>query len=251
MSQIFSKELPVRHVSIRVPWMDNAWTGHICGNPLANHACMALRRISEGRRDDFEQSVAGRPWSELEPQQLPPCAEEHGAFMSERAYSRRFNHPYVDFEAAYSGFLPTTFEHPAYSAAAIPYAWMLREKVEGANGEKGLAERFGVTFDANREPNLRNGNTAWVQARDNQLALLDTFFSALKPDASLCFFYAKATPLRDDPRRVIVGVGRVKHVASHHEYRHETDTLPSSVIWERNVRHSIRRKRCSDHTVTA
>jgi hypothetical protein len=89
--------------------MDNAWTGHVCTNPIGNHACMALRRISEGRRDDFEQSVAGKAWSELEAHQLPPCADEHGAFMSERAYSRRFNHPYVGFEEAYSGFLSCSF----------------------------------------------------------------------------------------------------------------------------------------------
>src|SRR5690606_20476467 len=144
LSQTSAKELPLRHVSIRVPWMDNAWTGHVCQNPLGNHACMALRRISEGRRDDFERSVAGRSWSELEVDQLPPCAEEHGAFMSARAYSRRFNHPYVDYEPAYSGFLPTTFEHPSYSAACIPYAWMLREKVEGTADDEGLANRFGV-----------------------------------------------------------------------------------------------------------
>ena len=34
-----------------------------------------------------------------------------------------------------------------------------------------------------------------VQERGNQLAMLDTFFGALRPQESLCFFYAKQTPL--------------------------------------------------------
>jgi len=236
-----SGNLPVRHMSIRVPWSDIGWTGHICRNPKGNHACMALNRISQDREDDFEQSMAGKAWSELPMNRLPPCAEEHGAFMSSHAYVRCFNHPYVDFEERYKGFLPTTFEHPAYSAACIPYAWMLREKVENTpEGGDGIAAKFGVEFDASREPILKFGAKTWVQERENQLALLDTFFSAAKPELSLCFFYAKATPLSEDPRRVIIGVGRVKAIDSHKEYEHKSDKRPSSIVWERNIHHSIR-----------
>jgi hypothetical protein len=69
---------------------------------------------------------------------------------------REFNHPYADFEPGYEGFRTTRFTHPPHSAACIPYAWMLRSKVEGeAEGEVGLAERFGVDYDVNREPELR------------------------------------------------------------------------------------------------
>ena len=234
------QELPIRHVSVRVPWNDIGWTGHICRNPIGNRACLALPRIAEDRKDDQEQELAGTSWSsDLATNRLPACAAERGAFMSDRPYSRRFNHPYADYESAYKGFRPTTFDHSAYSAACIPFAWMLREKVEGKDNEKGLASAFGLDFDPNREPDLQF-NTPWVQQRDNQLALLDSFFSALKPEKSLCFFYAKATPLSEDPRRVIIGVGRVKQIDPHREYEHATDQRPNSVIWERNVHHSIR-----------
>jgi len=45
-----------------------------------------------------------------------------------------------------------------------------------------------------REPVIHNRfgkevETDWVQERDNQLALLDTFFSAVRPEESLCFIY--------------------------------------------------------------
>ncbi|MGG7643912.1 AAA family ATPase [Rhodovulum sp. YNF3179] len=241
MNQISKKALPVRHVSIRVPWSDNGWQGYVCDNPAGNHACLALSRISENRKDDFEQSVAGKAWSDLSIDQLPPCADEHGAFMSERPYARRLNHPYANYEPSYRGFRTTTFEHPAFSAACIPYAWMLRGKVEGeTEGDEGTALRYGIDFDPNREPELKSAGKTWVQERKNQIALLDTFFSALVPELSLCFFYAKATPLSEDPRRVIVGVGRVKRVDAHHEYEHATEDHPRSIIWERNVHHSVR-----------
>ncbi len=237
-----SAALPVRHISIRVPWSDLGWTGRICRNPLANQSCLVLRRTSENRDDEFEAENAGRAWSELATEQLPPCAEEHGAFMSDCSYKRSFTHPYQSFEPGYEGFRETTYVHPAYSASCTPYAWMLRDLVRGEEGEIGRAERYGIDYDENREPTLKHGNPTWIQARDNQLALLDAFFSAVQPEASLCFFYAKATPLSEDPRRVIMAVGRVSRVEPFVEYVHATDERPNSVVWERNVHHTIREK---------
>ena len=121
-------EFPARHLSIRVPWSDVGWDGRICVNPLANHACLALKRISENRNDQAEERLAGTQWSELSIDMLPPCAEEHGAFMSPLPYKRVFTHPYTDFEPGYELFRPTSFVHPAYTAACTPYAWALREK---------------------------------------------------------------------------------------------------------------------------
>ena len=97
--------------------------------------------------------------------------------------------------------------------------------VEGnpKKNEAGLAEQLQLGWIADREPDLKNKwgesvETAWVQERENQLVLLDTFFSALRPEESLCFFYAKCTPLSEQTRRVIVGVGRVLSVGEPTEY---------------------------------
>jgi hypothetical protein len=72
--------------------------------------------------------------------------------------------------------------------------------------------------------------------------MLDTFFGAVQPEASLCFFYAKRTPLVDDSRHVIVGVGRVLSVSGSTEYKHKIIDPKKlrCVLWERNVSHSIR-----------
>lgn len=121
-----------------------------------------------------------------------------------------------------------------YSAACIPFRWMLKK--EGAE----LVERYNLGFQPDREPDL-GFDADWIQDRANQLVMLDTFFGAVRPDESLCFFYAKDTPLSASIGRVIVGVGVVRAVDEHVEYKYSTSNpLHRSVLWERNVEHSIR-----------
>ena len=121
-----------------------------------------------------------------------------------------------------------------YSAACLPYRWMLRE--ESAD----IVEQYDLGFQPDREPDL-GFDTGWLQERSNQLVMLDTFFGAIRPDESLCFFYAKDTPLSASAGRVIVGVGLVRAIDEHVEYQYATRNPPHrSVLWERNVEHSIR-----------
>ena len=159
------------------------------------------------------------------------------------------NHPYAEiFPDTHGHFKETQFVQPPYSAACVPFRWMLRGKVEGDPRENtpGLAERLQIGWVPDREPEIRNKSgyeveTAWVQERENQLALLDTFFGALRPEESLCFIYAKRTPLSEQARRVIIGVGRVLSVGRAVEYIHSVDNPPlRCVLWERNIGHSIR-----------
>ena len=114
-------------------------------------------------------------------------------------------HPYTEFYPETHGhFAPTRFVHPAYSAACVPFRWMLRDNVEGAaNGSDiGIAERLKIGWVPDREPDIRNHQgkevkTAWLHERESQLAFLDTFLGALLPAESLCFFYAKRTRSRN------------------------------------------------------
>jgi hypothetical protein len=188
-------------------------------------------------------------FNELDKDDLPPCEGERVSFMASNSLTRTMNHPYADiYPDTHGHFAPTRFIQPAYSAACVPFRWMLRETIEGnqKNGEIGLAERLQLGWVLDREPDIRSRNgkeveTAWVQERENQLAMLDTFFSALSPEESLCFFYAKRTPLSEQSRRVIIGVGRVLSVSEATEYNYKVKTPPlRCVLWERNVGHSIR-----------
>jgi hypothetical protein len=95
-----------------------------------------------------------------------------------------------------------------------------------------------------REPDLGFG-TDWTQHGDNQRALLDCFAGHIKPDRSLCFFYAKQVPFVEDAgaRRILIGVGRVQNISPPQEYEYLTTDLTGKLrayLWELMVQHSIR-----------
>lgn len=232
-----ARQLPTMHVSVRVPWHDGRWVGKVCSNPRGNTSCLILPRIAETKEDDFEAGIAGNAWN-TDGVGLPACAAERGAFMSPFGYSRNVKHPY-SHDPLYKHFRGSQFHHPAYSAAAVPFAWMMKEAETGIPAK---AEQYKIGFRPEVEPNL-TFDKLWVQERRNQLAMLDTFFGAVKPEESLVFFYAKRTPLTEDGRRVIVGIGRVLKVDPLVEYVYEKDAPSDAmrcVLWEGNLHHSIR-----------
>lgn len=230
---------PMRHISIRVPWHDTGWDGRVCAAPRLNGACLKLKRIAEDRDDHAEEAVAGQSLKNLPQDKWPSCVAERMGFMAPFEYTRVANHPYNRGpESSHGHFQPTALRHPPYSAPAVPFAWMLREAMEH------LAEEHALDVQADREPDLGFA-TQWIQEHRNQKALLDCFAGHLKPEQSLCFFYAKQVPFVEDASasRILIGVGRVLHVVPTQEYAYATKDLNGklrSMLWELMVQHSIR-----------
>jgi len=200
-----------------------------------------LKRIGPTKDDAAEGERAGQSWAGPDPW-LPPCAAERAGFMAPSSYTRFVEHPYAKSVEAFSHFCGTPLRHPPYSVAAVPFAWMLKEGKDGGRSE--IAERLLLDFRPDIEPSVaRSGSDTWVQHGHNQRLMLDTFFSAVQPEHSLLFLYAKRTPLTDDPRRVIVAMGRVTKVGDGVQHRHvqgtPADAMPNW-LWERMVEHSIR-----------
>lgn len=253
-----SIQLPQMHLSIRVPWHDNGWNGTVCRNPLANSACLVLSRVAETRNDEFEAQHAGRRWDQLSEGEADEigCIAERGAFMAPFPYRRTIIHAYAPrngkqgISKLHTQFRPTMFEFPEYSAAAIPFRWMNRSNLKLMENPKENSEDdfspiqwYGLPFDRNKEPDKDTLGFAspWIQHADNQRLMLDSFFSAIQPEESLVFFYAKDTPLTNDPRRVIIGVGYVSFVAGLQEYNYADGGKHwRGYMWERNVGHTIR-----------
>ena len=107
-----------------------------------------------------------------------------------------------------------------------------------------LVERYGIDSHPEYEPDEPEwlDGRPWVQGEKNQAALLDAFFGALKPERSLIFTYAKRTPLVDDGKWMLVGVGRITTVGKLQEWDYDPpkhDRL-RSYLWERSVCHTIR-----------
>lgn len=230
---------PLKHISIRIPWHDTGWDGRVCAAPRLNGACLKLKRIAENRDDAAEESVAGKSIRDLPQAKWPSCIAERVGFMAPFEYVREANHPYNRGpETSHGHFKSTAMRHPPYSAPAVAFAWMLRETMEA------MGEEHALDVQADREPDL-GFKTQWIQERLNQTALLDCFAGHLKPERSLCFFYAKQVPFVEDTAggRILIGVGRVQHVGAAQEYAYNTKNLNGklrSILWERMVQHSIR-----------
>lgn len=161
--------------------------------------------------------------------------EERANFMAPFPITVSKRHPYIETNPDSHGhFLPTPYTVRPFSAACVPFRWMLKK--ESAE----LVTQYNLDFQPDREPDL-GFEPDFIQDRYNQLVMLDTFFSAIRSEESLCFFYAKDTPLSASAGRVIVGVGLVRAVDAPVEYQYSASESPHrSMIWERNVEHSIR-----------
>ena len=239
MSQLVTgaRQLPLRHISIRVPWNDTNWCGVVCKNPVENSSCMILKNIRASRKDAEEETIAGQTWQGLSQATMPPCVGEHGNFMAPYELTRELKHPYAANSRAHAHLRATTLRYPPYSAAAVPFNWMLRENA--AEKVQVLDLGFEQSLE-DRADELMGFITSWVQEKANQLVMLDTFISAIQPQKSLVFFYTKRTPLVEDTRRVLIGAGWVTHVGDWVEYNYEGEGGLRSVLWERPIHHSIR-----------
>jgi hypothetical protein len=228
--------LPLRHISLRVPWHDTAWNGTVCKKPKDNAACMVLPRVRDSRDDTKETEHAGCLLSDMkDPACLPACMGERGHFMADFAFTRKVRQPYSLTSDHHKHMLSTDFTHPSYSAAAIPFRWMSKESDDAWD----LAEFYDLDVDPDHEPTEpewlhKNG---WVQSHVNQGNLLNAFFGALRPTDSLCFFYAKQIPHIEDSRRVLIGVGRVPDVGKPKEYDFNKKYGLRAFLWDVNIKH--------------
>ena len=181
-----SRRLSRQHVTIRAPWQDSGWIGQVCNAPSANTSCLALTRIAKAKRLD-EDKVAGRTFDSLSRSQLPPCVDERAGFMSRHELVLKKEHPYKERSPETHGhFGETPLRIEAFSAACIPFRWMLRRFAEGDSRYEivGKVDALRLGYDPAREPELPF-DTSWIQDKHNQLIMLDTFFGAIEPQQSL------------------------------------------------------------------
>ncbi len=242
--------IPLRHLSVRVPWHDAGWNGTVCRFPKSNVSCLALNRIGATKNDDLDEQHAGEQLDQVPTDETPPCFAERANFLSPRAQLRIAHHAYSDTSEHHDHISDTPFRHPPYSVAATPYGWLLKERAWGKEWTKGnidsnsIAQRYGIEALPEYEPDepawLKN--RPWIQGARNQEALLNAFFDALETGHSLIFAYAKRTPLTDDDQWTIVGVGNITEIADLQEWDYDSQNHDGlrSYLWERSVCHSIR-----------
>lgn len=226
------RRLLPQHISIRVPWHDHGWDGTVCADPMANNACLRLKNIAENRNDQEEASICGQCFADHIEKVC--CIGEGGGFMSPRSLVKTTEHPYRKSNPATHGhFLPTKVTYPAYSFPTRPFWWLMRDCLSD------VKDVYGIDFRLEREPIL-SFKTNWVQEAENQKAVFNWFYSNVVPDESLCIAYAKQVPFVEDARRVVIGLGHVKHVVPAVPHECTKDGNLRSMTWETMVCHSIR-----------
>ncbi|UZR99849.1 ATP-dependent DNA helicase [Chondrinema litorale] len=231
-----------KHLSIRVPWHDNAWNGTVCTNAKNNDACLVLKNCAENRNDNLEKEFAGRKICEIKDEnKLPPCISESAMFMADFDFNRTVKHPYAKgYNDYYKHLLPSTVLYPKYSAPAVPFRWGMPEFAEK------FAEQYNLEFDPKQEPYAKTSDeslkftTNWVQHYPNQKAVFDCFFEHLNPNESLSFFYAKEVPFVEENNRVLIGLGEILSINPPQPFDTSNDTGFVSMPWEHMVNHSIR-----------
>ncbi len=226
----YSKEYPIKHLSIRVPWHDNAWNGTICSKPSDNSACLALLNCAKNRNDAVETQNAGLSIQDLDIAQYPPCISERATFMADFAFQRTLKHIY-QYSPNYQHIGQIVLKYPKYSAPAIPFAWLNRK------GAESFATKYALNFKLEREPSERG----WIQEYTNQKAVLDCFFQHVRPDESMCFFYAKEVPfVEGSNNRILIGIGKVLSIVQSEPYPSTDKTKFNVMPWEHMVNHSIK-----------
>lgn len=228
----------LKHLSVRVPWHDNAWDGTVCNNPNANGACLVLKNCALNRNDKLENKCAGKSLNDLDENRFPVCIGERGTFMAPFAINKTLHHPYAESSPTTHGHLKDTrITFPSFSAAAVPYNWMLNENA------KEKADLYDLNYDEAREPSLdwsNDGDSSnWVQEINNQKALLNCFFEHLQEETSLIFFYAKQVPFVEESGRVLAGVGKIKKIIPSEAYEGSNSRF-GAAYWEHMVLHSVR-----------
>ncbi len=222
------------HLTARVAWHDSRWNGTVCRLPSCNSFCTALDRIREERDDAREDVLAGKQWNTLDPDDLPACKAESGAFMNGEEWSRRFVHPYAGIKKAedtHGHLKPTLVKIPSYATFVVPFAWMLKSEQEA------IDERLPTPLPPDEEAPF---SSPWVFGRERQQAILNLFASRLMPERSLVFFYCKeGQPLGDTISRLVMGVGRIVNVAQPKAYD-VSKKKPTHLMWDLLIRHTIR-----------
>jgi hypothetical protein len=223
-----------QHLSIRIPWKDNGYDGHVCGKPCYNNACLRLKGIAAKRDDKFEETLKGRLIDGHEKE--IPCVLEGGIFMSTVARKILRSHPYVKWSKETHGhMLPTELLVPPFSYPARPFRWLMK-------GQDFLANH-GILLDEAIEPNLP-GKTNWWQDFKNQDAIIKGFFRDVSARKSLVIAYAKQVPFVDDAKRVILGIGYVDSATFPPKYEEDNSKRcaksTSCSLWETMIGHSIR-----------
>ena len=168
------------HLSVRLPWHDRGWDGHICDRPELNGYCCGLRSVNAERirTRNVDEEVRQRGQSVSGMSYRPPCTETLNVFGMEPVTHLHIPPSFID------GAQPTQEVYDPGSSGTWPF-----ENMWLPNGE------FRPAVERKQEA--------------------DQHFKAVEPKRSFVFYYCNYdSPLSGDANRyLLVGAARIKSIA--------------------------------------
>lgn len=216
----------MKHISIRVPWHDDLWNGTVCRSPKNNPFCLCLKRIQSEKDVDKEEPFAGMHFADISESNCPPCVKENAGFLSDKPYNTIFVHPHVR-DDKHKHLRPTIMDIPPFSCMAIPFRYLQLGNQEDLDAKYSLSEDEAAPF-----------NSSWVYGRNRQYDIINWFCSEISTDSLVVFYTKRGNPIDEISSRLIIGLGRVKHILGLQEYNSEiADSYP---LWSTIIEHSVR-----------
>jgi len=215
------------HLSLRLPWHDRGWDGHVCDNPTANVYCcseygLLAHEIRQRKDDKEEEAIKGSPVHVLKGDVYrPPCIRTIQAFGG--THPLPFTHEPKEFLHTNAVHIPTIDEPvQPFTAGTWPYDRVFRRAEEAAEGTAAeFLERFPPA---------------------EAVAKIKEFFAPFQPKRSIVFFYLNFdNPLNSERRRyVLVGAAEFESVSPQQAWERIDDEkarIYGDLVWNRQVTH--------------
>jgi ATP-dependent exoDNAse (exonuclease V) alpha subunit len=213
-----------KHLSLRLPWHDRGWDGHVCDHPTANVYCsgeygLKAHGIRDRKDDAEEEALSGRPCAGLGGYR-PPC------LLTIQTFGGPKRLPFVHEPKAFlenERFPVAPVEEPVdpYTAGTWPFDRVYRREEAQAGTPDVFVDRY---------------------SPDEAVQHISVFFDAFEPGRSLVFFYLNYdNPLNSERRRyVLVGAAEVDRVSSQREWQGMDPKISSvygALVWNRMITH--------------
>ncbi len=213
-----------KHISIRLPWHDRGWDGHVCDRPTANVYCIGeyglkAHSIRENKKDEDEEAIASKPCSAIkEGVYLPPCLRTIQTFGGTKDLP--WVHTPKEFLSTEEIVVPPIPEPIApYTAGTWGYDQVFRRNAPTEDVPEEFQDRFSPS-----------------EAKQN----IEGLFGPLKRGRSLAFYYLNYdNPINSERRRyVLVGAAEIDAVSKQLEWP-EMDAVRAAkygtFVWNRFI----------------
>lgn len=213
------------HLSLRLPWHDRGWDGHVCDNPVANVYCsgeygLKAHGIREKKVDEQEDDIKCQPVESIgEDNYRPPCLRTIQTFGGRKSLNF-LNEPKEFLNTGKVRITPIPEKIPCYCSGTWPYDKVFRRAEDAPDDTpKEFVERY--------DPG-------------EAVANIKEMFAHFKSGKSLAFFYLNYdNPLNSERRKyVLVGAAEIDGISPQLEWDQidpDRDRIYGRMVWNRFI----------------